>query len=114
MAMHTRNLDPTEDARRVRHTRLGIWDLYEDREADVSHIAWMYAQIVQSVPHILRTLKDILGIRRGWMLLSTLLVIEVLASLTPAVSLWYTSQLFSLVIPGSLLTSLLHTYFAPR
>jgi hypothetical protein len=88
MATHTRNLDP-KDAHRVRHTRVGIWDIYEDRETDVSRIAWMYAQIVQSVPHILRMLKDILGIRRGWMLLSTLLVIEVLASLTPAVSLWY-------------------------
>lgn len=99
MATHTRNLDP-KDAHRVRHTRVGIWDIYEDRETDVSRIAWMYAQIVQSVPHILRMLKDILGIRRGWMLLSTLLVIEVLASLTPAVSLWYTSQLFSLVETG--------------
>ncbi|KAG2748574.1 P-loop containing nucleoside triphosphate hydrolase protein [Suillus brevipes Sb2] len=96
MVTHTRNLDP-KDARRVRHTRVGIWDIYEDRETDVSRIAWTYAQMVQIVPHIFRMLKDILGIRRGWMLLSTLLVIEVLASLTPAVSLWYTSQLFSLV-----------------
>ncbi|KIK41835.1 hypothetical protein CY34DRAFT_805593 [Suillus luteus UH-Slu-Lm8-n1] len=96
MAKLTINPDP-KDAHRVRHTRVGIWDLYEDRETDVSRIAWMYAQIVQSVPHILRILKDLLGIKRGWMLLSTLLVIEVLVSLTPAVSLWYTSQLFSLV-----------------
>lgn len=96
MATHTRNLDP-KDAGRIRHTRMGIWDLYEDRETDVSRIAWTYVQIVQSVPYILRTLKDILGIRRAWIPLFALLVIEVLASLTPAVSLWYTSQLFSLV-----------------
>ncbi|KAG1759101.1 P-loop containing nucleoside triphosphate hydrolase protein [Suillus occidentalis] len=96
MATHTRNFTP-KDAGRVRRSRVGIWDLYEDRETDVSHIAWMYAQTVQTVPYILRTLKDTFGIRRAWIMLSTFLVIEVLASLTPAVSLWYTSQLFSLV-----------------
>jgi hypothetical protein len=95
MTTPARKRDP-KDARRVRHTRMGIWDLYEDRETDVSRIAWTYAQIVQSVPHILRTLKDILSIRRAWVPLSAFLAIEVLASLVPAVSLWYTGQLFSL------------------
>jgi hypothetical protein len=69
---------------------MGIWDLYEDRETDVSRIAWTYyAQIVQSGPYISRTLKDILSIRRAWMPLSVFLVIEILASLIPVVSLWY-------------------------
>jgi len=78
---------------------MGIWDLYEDRETDVSRIAWTYyAQIVQSGPYISRTLKDILSIRRAWMPLSVFLVIEILASLIPVVSLWYTGQLFSLTV----------------
>lgn len=96
MTTPARKPDP-KYARRVRHTRIGIWDLYEDRETDVSRIAWTYAQIVQNVPHILHALKDILSIRQAWMLLSAFLVIEVLASLIPAVSLWYTGQLFGLV-----------------
>ncbi|KAG2034311.1 P-loop containing nucleoside triphosphate hydrolase protein [Suillus americanus] len=100
MTTPARKLD-SKDARRVRHTRMGIWDLYEDRETDVSRIAWTYAQIVQSVPYISRTLKDTLSIRRAWMPLSAFLVIEVLASLTPTASIWYTSQLFSLVETGT-------------
>ncbi|KAG1845091.1 P-loop containing nucleoside triphosphate hydrolase protein [Suillus subalutaceus] len=99
MTTPANKLDPKDVQCRVRHTRMGIWDLYEDPKTDVSRIggiAWTYAQIVESVPHISRTLKDILSIRRAWMPLSAFLVIEVLASLTPAVSLWYTGQLFGL------------------
>ncbi|KAG1825440.1 uncharacterized protein BJ212DRAFT_1314024 [Suillus subaureus] len=99
MTTPARKIDP-KDARHVRHTRMGIWDLYEDRKTDMSPIAWTYAQIVQSVPYVSRTMKDILSIRRAWMPLSAFLLIEVLASLIPAVSLWYTGQLFSLVETG--------------
>jgi hypothetical protein len=59
--------DP-EDARRVKHTRIGVWDLYEDRQTDIPHIPGSsrletYYQIVQSMPHVLRMLKDILHTR---------------------------------------------------
>ncbi|KAG1777296.1 P-loop containing nucleoside triphosphate hydrolase protein [Suillus placidus] len=90
--------DP-EDARRVKHTRIGVWDLYEDRQTDMPHIPGSsrletYSQIVQSMPHVLRMLKDILSIRQCWLLLSVFLVVEVLASLTPAISLWYAPKLY--------------------
>ncbi|KAG1825441.1 P-loop containing nucleoside triphosphate hydrolase protein [Suillus subaureus] len=90
--------DP-EDARRVKHTRIGVWDLYEDRQTDIPRIPGSsrletYAQIVQSMPHVLRMLKDILSIRQCWLLLSVFLVVEVLASLTPAISLWYAQKLY--------------------
>lgn len=93
--------DP-EDARRVKHTRIGVWDLYEDRQTDIPRIPGSsrletYAQIVQSMPHVLRMLKDILSIRQCRLLLSVFLVVEVLASLTPAISLWYSGQLLRLV-----------------
>ncbi|KAG2364745.1 hypothetical protein BDR07DRAFT_1450146 [Suillus spraguei] len=89
--------DP-EDARRVKHTRIGVWDLYEDRQTDIPRIPGSsrletYAQIVQSMPHVLRMLKDILSIRKCWLLLSVFLVVEVLASLIPAISLWYAQTL---------------------
>ncbi|KAG1765412.1 P-loop containing nucleoside triphosphate hydrolase protein [Suillus occidentalis] len=90
--------DP-EDARRVKHTRIGVWDLYEDRQTDIPRIPGSsrletYAQIVQSMPHVLRMLKDILSIRQCRLLLSVFLVVEVLASLTPAISLWYAPKLY--------------------
>ncbi|KAG1829492.1 P-loop containing nucleoside triphosphate hydrolase protein [Suillus variegatus] len=93
--------DP-EDARRVKHTRIGVWDLYEDRQTDMPRIPGSsrletYAQIVQSMPHVLRMLKDILSIRQCCLLLPVFLVVEVLASLTPAISLWYSGQLLRLV-----------------
>ncbi|KAG1746810.1 P-loop containing nucleoside triphosphate hydrolase protein [Suillus lakei] len=93
--------DP-QDARRVKHTRIGVWDLYEDRQTDIPNIPGSsrletYAQIVQSMPHVLRMLKDILSIRQCWLLLSVFFVLEVLASLIPAISLWYSGQLLRLV-----------------
>ncbi|KAG1725553.1 P-loop containing nucleoside triphosphate hydrolase protein [Suillus paluster] len=93
--------DP-QDAR-VKHTRIGVWDLYEDRQTDSmpripgSSRLETYAQIVQSFPHVVRMLKDILSIKRCWLLLSVFFVVEILASLTPAVSLWYSGQLLRLV-----------------
>ncbi|KAG1768462.1 P-loop containing nucleoside triphosphate hydrolase protein [Suillus placidus] len=91
-----------QDARRFKHTRSGIWDLYEERQSNlpripVSSISETYTLIIQSVPHLVRMLKDVLGIRRCSMLLSAYLVVEVLASLIPAVSLWYSGQLLRLV-----------------
>jgi hypothetical protein len=90
--------DP-EDARRVKHTRIGVWDLYEDRQTDIPRVPGSsrletYAQIVQSMPHVLRMLKDILSIRQCRLLLSVFLVVEVLASLIPAISLWYAPKLY--------------------
>ncbi|KAG1860742.1 hypothetical protein DFJ58DRAFT_744453 [Suillus subalutaceus] len=91
-----------QDARRFKHTRLGIWDLYEERQSALpripaSSISETYTQITQSAPFIVRMLKDVLSIRRCSMLLSAYLVVGILASLIPAVSLWYSGQLLRLV-----------------
>jgi hypothetical protein len=82
-----------QDARRFKHTRLGIWDLYEERQSHLpriptSSISETYTQIIQGVPFLVRMLKDVLRIKRCSMLLSAYLVVEVLTSLIPAVSLW--------------------------
>ncbi|KAG2035112.1 hypothetical protein BDR03DRAFT_963243 [Suillus americanus] len=63
-----------EDACRVKHTRIGAWDLYEDRQTDMLCIPGSSR---------LETYDQC------WLLLSVFLVVKVLASLTPAVSLWY-------------------------
>ncbi|OJA13412.1 hypothetical protein AZE42_05944 [Rhizopogon vesiculosus] len=93
--------DPN-DAHRVKHTRIGVWDLYQEHQTDLPPIPGSsrletYAQIIQSMPYVIRMLKDILSIRRCWVLLSAFLVVEVLNSLVPAVSLWYSGQLLRLV-----------------
>ncbi|KAG2042610.1 P-loop containing nucleoside triphosphate hydrolase protein [Suillus americanus] len=91
-----------QDARRFKHTRVGIWDLYEGRQSDLpriptSSMSETYTQIIQSVPFLVRMLKDVLSIRGCPMLLSAYLVVEVLASLIPAVSLWYSGQLLHII-----------------
>ncbi|KAG2343934.1 P-loop containing nucleoside triphosphate hydrolase protein [Suillus weaverae] len=91
-----------QDTRRFKHTRSGIWDIYEERQSNlpripVSSISETYTLIIQSVPHLVRMLKDVFGIRRCSILLSAYLAVEVLASLIPAVSLWYSGQLLRLV-----------------
>ena len=85
-----------QDAQYVKHTRIGVWDLYEDSQADKPQASsrWeTYAKIRQSMPLVARMLKDILSIRRARMRLSALLVVEVLDSLIPAISLWYVTKL---------------------
>ncbi|KAJ8595027.1 P-loop containing nucleoside triphosphate hydrolase protein [Rhizopogon salebrosus TDB-379] len=100
--MRPGNFDPG-DTDRVKHTSVGVWDLYEERQkADMPPIPGSsrletYAQIVQCMPYVVRMLKDILSIRRCRVLLSAYLVVEVLTSLEPAISLWYSGQLLRLV-----------------
>ncbi|KAG1889212.1 P-loop containing nucleoside triphosphate hydrolase protein [Suillus subluteus] len=94
MATRAGKVDP-QDARRVKYTRIGVWDFYEERQTDKpgSSIFETYTQIRESSPYVLRMLKDILSIRRIQILLPIFLVVEVLDSLMPAVSLWYFGRL---------------------
>jgi hypothetical protein len=85
-------VDP-QDARRVKHTRIGIWDIYEERKPG-SSILETYARIRESLPYVVRMLKHILSVRRVQTLLPLYLVVEVLGSLVPAVSLWSVISLF--------------------
>ncbi|KAH7926211.1 P-loop containing nucleoside triphosphate hydrolase protein [Leucogyrophana mollusca] len=91
-----------EDAVRVKHTRIGVWDLYEERQTDMPHIPGSsrletYAQMIQSMPYVWRMTKDIFSIKKCWILLSLYLIVEFITSLIPAVSLWYSGQLLHLV-----------------
>lgn len=103
MVTRTGKVNP-QDARRVKHSRIGIWDLYEERQANSSwlripgsSIVETYAQMIQNTPYVVRMLKDVLSIRRVQMLFPIFLVMEVSGSLIPAVSLWYSGQLLRLV-----------------
>jgi hypothetical protein len=104
--MRPGKFDP-EDTDRVKHTSVGVWDLYEEHQTNMPPIPGSsrletYAQIVQCTPYVVRMLKDILSIKRCRVLLSAYLVVELLTSLTPAVSLWYVTKLYLLTSITSL------------
>lgn len=82
-----------EDDRRVKHTKIGVWDLYEER---VSR-SWLpssfpaieeYLQVFQNVPYVWKMVKDIAGIQDCWLLLTLYVIIDIISSLIPALSLW--------------------------
>ncbi|KAG1814414.1 P-loop containing nucleoside triphosphate hydrolase protein [Suillus subaureus] len=93
-------IDP-RDTRRFKHTRIGVWDVYEERRAKYyipgSSIRETYGKIIESIPYVVQMLRDVLSIRRSWLLLSAFFVVEVLSSLVPAISIWYSGQLLRLV-----------------
>lgn len=84
--------DP-EDSHRVKHTKIGVWDLYEQVTPDFKHIpgsSWLEKTLESyaCLPYLLRMIQDILSIRSCWVLLGSYAVAEVLQSLIPAASLW--------------------------
>jgi hypothetical protein len=83
----------TEDSKNVKHSRLGVWELYEEKHPEISRIpgasrAESYLEIVQSLPYVWRMIKDIGSIENCWLLLSLYLCVIVVSSLIPAVALW--------------------------
>ena len=78
----------------VKHTRVGVWDLYEERNpkivwrlpgfATIEH----YADMLQNLPYVWRMLKDISSIPNCWLLLCCYLLVAFAHSLLPAVTLW--------------------------
>ncbi|KAG8220222.1 P-loop containing nucleoside triphosphate hydrolase protein [Butyriboletus roseoflavus] len=90
-----------DDAIRIKHTRIGVWDLYEEKRSDIpipgASRLETTSQMLQGLPYVWRMLKDICSIRRCLVLIILYLVVEVVASLIPALSLWYSGQLLLLV-----------------
>ena len=84
--------DPNDTAR-VKHTRIGVWDLYEQVDHDKAHIpgsSWLERayEAYECMPYLLRMVSDILSIRSCWIILLSYGVSEVLSSLIPAAALW--------------------------
>jgi hypothetical protein len=96
-----------EDEKKVKHTRLGVWDLYEEKEPELATIPGSsrierFLALKQTFPYLWRMLKDISSIRSCWMLLIYYVALMFAMSVLPAVSLWCVY----LACDGSLLTSL--------
>lgn len=87
--------DPN-DATRVKHTRVGVWDLYEEVAPELERIpgSSKYERFLEwkrDLPYVWFMLKDISSIRRCWPLFFSYIVVEFILALVPAVNLWYTS-----------------------
>ena len=93
--------DP-EDSLRVKHTQIGVWDLYEEIQPELQHVPGatkleQLHDIKQSLPYVWRMLKDIGSLKNCWMLLISYALVTVTLSLLPAVGLWYSGQLLKIV-----------------
>lgn len=82
-----------DDRKNVRHTKIGVWDLYEEINPELARIPGSsrletYMELLQGLPYVWRMLKDIGGIKDCWTLLGIYLLLEVAISLIPAVILW--------------------------
>ncbi|KAJ7724996.1 P-loop containing nucleoside triphosphate hydrolase protein [Mycena maculata] len=95
--------DP-EDTQKVRHTKIGIWDLYETIEPKLKLVPWTlrskletYHEMKGSFPFVLRMFREIGSIRGCWWLLGGYLIIAVVLAMIPAIELWYSGQLLKIV-----------------
>ncbi|KAH9917929.1 P-loop containing nucleoside triphosphate hydrolase protein [Epithele typhae] len=55
------------DTSRVKHTRLGVWDLYEEQEPKLAKVPGtsrfeQYMDLIECMPYVWRMVKDVLGI----------------------------------------------------
>jgi hypothetical protein len=89
------NFDPNDESN-VQHTKIGqVWELYEERQPELSKIPFStrlnlerYVGIYDSLPYVWQMLKDIGSIRALWLYLGVYLALQFVLSLIPAVQLW--------------------------
>ncbi|KAJ3574984.1 hypothetical protein NP233_g1402 [Leucocoprinus birnbaumii] len=100
VSMRKGTFDP-EDKSRVKHSRIGVWDLYEEITPRLSLVGWPTLQplfdIIENLPYVWRMLVDVTSIRECNLLLVAYLFVELILALLPALSLWYSGQLLHIV-----------------
>ncbi|KAI0820602.1 P-loop containing nucleoside triphosphate hydrolase protein [Trametes gibbosa] len=90
------------DSQHIKHSRLGVWDLYEER-TDVTFklpgaaIFEQHAEVVQSLPYIGRMMKDVFAIPYCAVLLGIFGMIEFAKAFMPALTLWFQGQLLHIM-----------------
>ncbi|KAI0743363.1 hypothetical protein C8Q80DRAFT_1106739 [Daedaleopsis nitida] len=92
-----RAFDP-KDTRNVHHTRIGVWDVYEEKEPKLAHIPGSskiekYAELFEGLPYVWRLIVDILSIPTCAFLLMIYVGAELGIAIFPAIGLWYQGQL---------------------
>ncbi|KAL1709422.1 P-loop containing nucleoside triphosphate hydrolase protein [Schizophyllum commune] len=91
-----------EDETKVIHSKIGVWDFYEERPPQLARLPYFlqlesYLEIIPSFPYVVRMLRDIASIRDCQVYMLLYLILEVVAALVPAISLWYSGQLLRIV-----------------
>ena len=86
------NFDP-DDASRVKHTQVGVWDMYEEVSPELERIPGSsvyerYLEWKRDLPYVWSMLRDISSIRRCWPLFFSYFCVEFITALLPAVNLW--------------------------
>jgi len=85
--------DP-DDIQNVKYTRLGIWHIYEQRNPPLKYIPSFtrlepYLEALAAFPYVWRMVKDLGSVSSFRPLLCIYLSVSFIASLVPALSLWY-------------------------
>ncbi|KAI0638774.1 P-loop containing nucleoside triphosphate hydrolase protein [Trametes polyzona] len=91
-----------EDRSSVKHTRLGVWDVYEEIPAPFLSIpgAGMFekhAEVVKCFPYIRRMLKDVFALPYCATLLVLFFAAELGKAFIPALTLWFQVQLLQIM-----------------
>jgi hypothetical protein len=84
----------------IKHTKLGLWDLYVDLDDDQIPYTWPVISLqpyIQSAPYVWCMIKDITSIPKCRFLLAAYVVTELTAALIPALALSYSGQMLSIV-----------------
>ena len=79
----------------VKHTRIGLWDLYEDTSYKNSPFRW--PDPTDALPYVARMLTEIASIPACAPLLLALLALDLLISIVPAIHLSYSGKLLDIV-----------------
>jgi len=83
--------DPLDESL-VEHRKLGVWDLYVERDPNLSYFpaSWRierYAGLLADLPYLWRTIRDVGTVT--WPLLFLFVSFTLIKSLVPALNLWY-------------------------
>ena len=85
--------DP-HDADRVKHVRMGVWDLYEEHEPKLANIPGSsrlekYMDIMECLPYVGRMIRDVLSIPSCAFFLGLYVLCNLGQAFLPALGLWY-------------------------
>lgn len=82
-----------QDDTKVKYTKVGVWDLYEEKEPELANIPGSsrlegFLAMKQNLPYLWMMLGDIGRIRSCWWLLVSYMVLVVVSAMVPAAALW--------------------------
>lgn len=91
-----------EDVRRVKHSKIGVWDLYEEITPELENVPGrtFFEQLNElklGRTYVVRMLKDLASLRNCWFVLGAYAACMGVLSLLPALGLWYSGQLLQIV-----------------